>query len=193
MRARATQVIGSAVMYGAHAVLQRGFMRDSGQGHVYLWGDNYDISRFVEAPAAKAKVAHLASGYRDLSGSRNGMLLSNRFLEWFNGNKPDWYPASAGDTWQMLANNTNPDTSDGLAFWADVCSSYCVRRHDDDAEFMGIDFTIINNGGLAYNNGLCSCYAYQDTNTSSVHSTYSHVPPDDTRVSVQNSITFPSS
>ena len=39
-------------------MLQRGFLRASGQGHVYLYGFDYDISRFVEAPAAKAQVAH---------------------------------------------------------------------------------------------------------------------------------------
>jgi len=182
VRARATEVVSSAVMYAAHSVLQRGSMRSVGQGHSYLYGEDYEISRFVEAPAAKAKTAHLASGYRDLSGSRDGMLLSNRSLEWFNDVRPDWYPIESGETWRTLANNTSPSTSDGLAFWADVCSSYCVRRHEDEAEFMAVDFTIVNHGGRAFDNGLCSCYAYRDTDTASVHRNYtSHVPPDDTR------------
>jgi hypothetical protein len=32
-RAKATQVIGSAVMYAAHATLQRGYSVESAQGH----------------------------------------------------------------------------------------------------------------------------------------------------------------
>jgi hypothetical protein len=184
-RAKATQVIGSAVMYAAHATLQRGYSVESAQGHSYLYGKDYLISRFLESPASKAKMAHLVSGYRDLSGSRNGMLLSSQSLEWFNDQKPDWYDdlgTSYGDTWKSLANNTDPTTSDGLIFWADVCASFCVRRHDDESEFFALDFTAVNNDNKAYDNGKCSCYAYRDSDTTSTHAGLtSHVPPDDVR------------
>jgi len=156
---------------------------ESGQGHAFLVGANYAISRWVESPASKARIAHLVSGFRDSYGQRNSMLLSRMPMFWYNNNEPDWWPNNTefADQWKTMANNTDPSTSRGLAFWADVCASYCVRRHDDDSEFMELDFTVVDQG-KAHNNGRCSCYAYQDSDLRSAHANKtSHVPPDDSR------------
>ena len=86
-------------------------------------------------------------------------------------------PAS-GDQWRVAANNTDPSTS-GLSFWADVCASWCVRRFEDESEFMELDFTVAY--GPA-NTGRCACYAYQDTDGTSTHAhKNSHAAPDDIR------------
>ena len=55
--ARATQVVDSAATYLATSTLHRGYALETGQGHVYLRGENDAIERFVEAPAAKAPAA----------------------------------------------------------------------------------------------------------------------------------------
>ena len=47
VRARATQVVSSAVLYAAHATLHRGYAIEAGQGHVYLQGKDFLISRWV--------------------------------------------------------------------------------------------------------------------------------------------------
>ena len=173
--------MSSAVLYAAHSVLSRGYARESGQGHVYLQGADYLVSRWVESEASKAKVAHLVSGFRDEYGNRNAMRLSQTPLFWYNDVQPAWWPADPqyADQWKTMANNSDPSTSAGLAFWADVCASYCVRRHHDDAEFLELDFTVADQS-VPHNNGQCSCYAYRDTGSSSSHANRtSHVAPDD--------------
>ena len=184
VRARATQVLSSGVLYAAHATLHRGYAIESGQGHLYLYGEGYRISRWVESTATKAKIAHLVSGYRDSHGDRNSMRLSAIPLYWWSNTRPSWWPTSNPatiDQWRFMANNSDPTTERGLAFWADVCSSYCVRRHNDDAEFMELDFTVV--GNQSHESGRCTCYAYQDTDRTSVHANVSsHVAPDDIRV-----------
>ena len=182
VRARATQVVLSAVLYAAHSILSRGYAIESGQGHVYMHGKNFEISRWIESPASKAKIAHLVSGFRDSYGNRNSMLLSQIPLYWYNDVAPSWWPTEQvyANQWKTMANNSDPATTSGLAFWADVCASYCVRRHLDDSEFMELDFTVGN--GDAHNNGRCSCYAYKDSDPASVHANKtSHVAPDDLR------------
>lgn len=177
-RARATQVVDSAVMYAAHATLQRGFAYDAGQGHAWLTGTGGSVSRFVESTASKARIAHLVSGYRD-TGSRSTMVLGSTPLVYFENTAPTWWPNTAGDSWRKHPNNTDPGTSTGLVFWADVCASWCVRRFDDESEFMDVDFTV--KYGVA-NHGRCSCYAYQDTSSDSTHAgNNSHAAPDDLR------------
>ena len=153
VRARATQVIDSAVLYGAHATLQRGFATETGQGHVYVAGENGDIERYVESEAAEASVAHLVSGYRDTERSRNTMLLGEVPLYWTNNTQPSWWPSATDTRWMRLPNNTDPTTHDGLDFWADVCASFCVRRFDDDAEFVELDMTTTH---AADNHGTCA-------------------------------------
>ena len=178
VRARATQVAQSAVLYTAHATLQRGYAQRTGQGHAWLVGSGGTVSRFIESDAAKASVAHLISGYRD-TGARSSMLLGSTPLLYYNDTKPTWWPTASGDQWRVAANNTDPSTSHGLSFWADVCASWCVRRFEDESEFMELDFTVAY--GPA-NTGRCACYAYQDTDGTSTHAhKNSHAAPDDIR------------
>ena len=177
VRARATQVVGSAVLYGAHATLQRGFAVETGQGHAYITGKNQAIERFVESDAAKASVAHLVSGYRDSELARNSMLLGSTSLYWFKNTQPTWWSDASDNRWVRLPNNTNPTTHSGLNFWSDVCASWCVRRFDDDSEFMEIDMTTTHSND---NHGTCACYAFQDVNVQSTHANKtSHAAPDD--------------
>ena len=179
VHARATQVLESAVLYASHATIRRGYAYAAGQGHAWIAGVNGLVSRFVESEASKARVAHLVSGYRD-TGVRSAMLLGSMPLHYFNGSAPTWWLHQTDVTWRNYPNNTSPDTSIGLAFWADVCASWCVRRFEDESEFMELDFTVLY--GPA-NTGRCSCYAYQDTDQHSTHANKnSHAAPDDIRV-----------
>ena len=164
------------MLYGAHATLQRGFAVENGQGHAYLTGKDQLIERFVESDAAKASVAHLVSGYRDTELARNSMLLGSTQLYWFNNTKPTWWRGHDSDyRWTRLPNNTDPRTHDGLNFWSDVCASWCVRRFDDDSEFMDIDMTTTHS---ADNHGTCACYAFQDVEILSSHANKtSHAAP----------------
>ena len=178
IRARATHVSQSAVLYAAHATLLRGYAVETGQGHAWVTGVNGGVSRFVESDAAKASVAHLLSGYRD-TGARASMRLGHAPLVYYNNTKPTWWPAAAPDQWRVAANNTDPNTAAGLSFWADVCASWCVRRFEDESEFMEVDMTVAY--GVA-SVGRCSCYAYQDTDAASTHAgKNSHAAPDDLR------------
>jgi hypothetical protein len=179
VRARATEVVQSAVLYAAHALLHRGFAYDDHQGHAWMTGVNGDISRFVESEACKARVAHLVSGYEDI-GSRTSMLLGETPLYYFKDEQPTWWVSPTNTRWKFYPNNTSPTTSDGLAFWADVCASWCVRRFDDGSEFMEINFN--EQYGTA-NWGRCACYEYRDPDATSAHAnTASHAAPDDIRV-----------
>ena len=169
----------SAVLYAAHATLQRGYAYRDTQGHAWVTGSGGLVSRFVESHAAKASIAHLVSGYRD-NGARSSMMLGTTPLYYFKDEEPDWWPSSLDTSWTTYPNNTNPKTSIGLEFWADVCASWCVRRFDDESEFFDIDFTVVYDTA---NTGRCSCYAYQDTDPNSPHANVnSHAAPDDIRV-----------
>ena len=144
-----------------------------------MTGTNGTVSRFVESNAAKASVAHLASGYRD-TGARSSMLLGSTPMYYFHDEAPAWWPSTSDTSWTVHPNNTSPKTQVGLEFWADVCASWCVRRFDDDSEFFDIDFTV---GYATSNWGRCSCYAHQDTDSTSTHANKkSHAAPDDVRV-----------
>lgn len=167
------------MLYAAHATIRRGYAYDVGQGNAWIVGVGGLVSRFVESEASKARVAHLVSGYRD-TGVRSSMLLGSTPLVYFDNTSPSWWPASLDVSWRVYPNNTSPETSIGLAFWADVCSSWCVRRFDDESEFMELDFTVLYD---VANRGRCSCYAYQDTDPHSTHADKnSHAAPDDIRV-----------
>jgi hypothetical protein len=166
------------VLYAAHATLRRGYAYDAGQGHAWVTGSGGSVSRFVESHAAKARVAHLVSGYRD-SGGRSSMLLGDTPLYYFNDQAPTWWHSTLDASWTVYPNNTSPKTGVGLAFWADVCASWCVRRFEDESEFFDIDFTVSYETA---NWGRCSCYAYQDTELTSSHAhKNSHAAPDDLR------------
>ena len=176
--ARSNQIVSSAVTYLAHATLHRGYAMQTGQGRIYLEGKDDDIERFVEAPASKAKIAHLVSGFRDSAREENGsnsmnhMHLGSVPLIYFNNSAPSWWPASFGDSWKVLPNNTNPETTIGRQFWSDVCASWIVSNFDDEAEFLEIDFTV--------SPALCSAYAYSDPNAPA-DTRHSHAAPDDVR------------
>ena len=155
MRARATHVIGSAVLYNAHAVLHRGFVYEAGQGTAWIVGQDSAISRFVEGPALQADLAHLVEGYRDV-GSRSNMLLGSVPLYYFGDEAPAWWPNPTDTSYLTYANNTSPSTTAGLGFWADVCASFCVRVYgdgNDEAEFMELDFTVRT---AVANHGRCA-------------------------------------
>jgi hypothetical protein len=180
VRARATEVVASGVLYAAHALLHRGYAYEAGQGTAWIVGANSAVSRFVETPVLRAEIAHLVSGYRDDVGSRSTMLLGSVPLYYFNDEAPAWWTNAADTSYRSYANNTSPSTNAGLGFWGDVCASFCVRVYDDDSEFMELDFTVRTATGQW---GRCSCYAYQDTDTHSTHANKtSHVAPDDVRV-----------
>jgi len=178
-RARATEVVESAVLYAAHAVLRRGYAYSAGQGTTWVHGRDRGVERFVETPALRARVAHLVSGFRD-TGSRTSMLLGQTELRYFNNEPPTWWPNPTDLSYLRYANNTDFRSTEGLGFWADVCASFCVRLFDDDAEFMELDFTVNVTAG---NHGRCACYAYQDGDARSAHANRtSHAAPDDVRV-----------
>lgn len=179
VRARATTVAHSAVLYSAHSTLQRGHAYN-GQGHAWIVGSDGGVSRFVESAATKANVAHLVSGYRD-TGTRSNMLLGFTPLHYYNDTQPTWWPTDTGELWRTYANNTSPHTTDGRLFWADVCASWCVRRFDDESEFMELDFGVVEVVDGVANVGRCSCYAYQDTAANTTHTNNSHAAPDDLR------------
>ena len=169
------------MLYAAHALLQRGFAYEDGQGHAWVTGHDGTVSRFVESEACKARFAHLVSGYRDDTGSRSSMLLGSTPLHYFHDQQPAWWPATnTGDAWRRYANNTSPLTQAGLGFWADVCASWCVRRFDDESEFMSVDLDLRH--GVA-NWGDCACFAYRNVDAAASDvNVSSHAAPDDHRV-----------
>ena len=59
LRARATTVIPSAVMYKAHTVLTRGRSTVE-KGYLWIKGKGASVIRYVDAPAYTAHAAHLA-------------------------------------------------------------------------------------------------------------------------------------
>ena len=152
VRARATEVEGSAVLYLAHAVLHRGFLTLN-QGRCFL--PDASLSRYVESPALRSRTAHLVSGYVEGSGPQ---LLSRHALSYYANAPPDWWPVTNPEdlSWRTMANNTNPHTEAGLVFWRDVCASTCTRLHFDHeaARYVALNFDPV----VALH-GRCSCYA----------------------------------
>ena len=170
IRAKAHDVQPSAALYLARTVLRRGYAVESQQGHAYITGSGAALERYVESPAALARTAHLVSGYRDSMPGSHQMLLGSIGLQYYNNIQPDWWDeaSNAGtNAWTKLPNNTHDPN-----WWADVCSSFCVRRFDDEAEFLEVD--------LMVSGGVCSCYAWQDSNTHNRFSNRtSHAAPGD--------------
>jgi hypothetical protein len=150
VRARATEVEGSAVLYLAHAVLSRGFAVDN-QGRAFL--PDASLSRHVESPALRSRTAHLVSGYVEGSGPQ---LISRHALGYYADQEPGWWPDSNNLAWQTMANNSDPHTKEGLVFWRDVCASTCTRLHFDheSARYAALNF----DPAVALH-GRCSCYA----------------------------------
>ena len=63
VRARATSVVSTAVLYRAHAVLTRGRATTT-TGQVWINGRLNLIGRYVNSDANRAQVAHLISGWK---------------------------------------------------------------------------------------------------------------------------------
>ena len=163
VRARATSVVASAVLYSAHAVLTRGRKLFS-NGNVFVNGRNYGVARYVRSPASKGQVAHLVAGWKQDANAAASMLLSTNDLYAYMGHEPSWWSAvSTPDAdYTML-----PDTVGGEAavpYWRDVCMALCFRRHDDDVEVIEVDLRLglYHGSDPQANPSRCSCYAYDD-------------------------------
>ena len=135
LRARATTVIPSAVMYKAHTVLTRG-RSTLEKGYLWIKGKNDDVIRYVNAPAYNAHAAHLVSGWQQDDTKTQSMLLGVYDLPAYMGHRPHFWPPGTSGYEHM------PDSIQGtaaIAFWRDICASLCFRHHDDDVEMMQVD------------------------------------------------------
>ena len=180
LRARATSVVPSAVLYGAHAVLTRGRKLFS-PGSVFVAGESYALSRYVSSPACEGQSAHLVAGWKQDAAA--SMLLSTNDLHAYMGHEPFWWTAisTGGADYRTL-----PDTiggADALPYWRDVCMAMCFRLHDDDVEIVEVDLRPgLYNGSHATSASpsKCRCYAYDDlSKRANASSLPSHAAPND--------------
>lgn len=196
IRARATTVSSTAVMYKAEAVLTRGRALET-EPRIYVQGDTTTaayIGRYVSSDACKAQTAHLVSGWKqDVSDgvtSRKHMLLGERTINAYMGHQPWWWPASAGGSSAYLALPESVSGPAAITFWRDVCASSCIREFDDDVEIIEVDLrrglhdgNDVNSDGS--NPATCRCFAFEDASvfdaTNSTE-TPSHVAPGDINV-----------
>ena len=128
LRARATTVIPSAIMYKAHAVLTRG-RSTLEKGYLWIKGKDDSVIRYVDAPAYNAHSAHLVSGWKQDDAKAGSMLLGSYPLPAYMGHMPYFWTSGAVG-WESM-----PDAVAGkpaIAFWRDICASMCFRYHDDD-------------------------------------------------------------
>ena len=186
VRARATSVVASAVLYSAHAVLTRGRKLFT-PGKIFVAGEGYALSRYVNSPACKGQSAHLVAGWKQDEVAAVSMLLSTNDLIAYMGHKPSWWStvSTPGADYTVV-----PDTVGGeeaVLHWRDVCMSLCFRKHDDDVEIVEVDlrpglYDGSNAATTATSASKCRCYAYDDlskldnTNASSLPS---HAAPND--------------
>jgi hypothetical protein len=167
VRARATSVVSTAVLYRAQAVLTRGRALTT-LGQVWINGHLNRIGRYVSSDANRAQAAHLISGWKQDPVAGQALLLSsNPLTEAYLGHKPHWWLHSFGGTsaahgWSVLPNSVAG--ADAIPFWRDVCTSLCMRKHGDEVELVELDLR----KGLyeGYQSNLapstCDCYAYDD-------------------------------
>jgi hypothetical protein len=160
LRARATTVIPSAVMYKAHTVLTRG-RSTLEKGYLWIKGQSDNIIRYVDAPAYSAHASHLASGWQQDHHKAASMLLGSYELPAYMGHKP-YFWTSAAPGWESM-----PDSVAGtpaIVFWRDICASMCFRRHDDDVEMMQVDLRpgLYEGFQTHVRSSRCDCYAYDD-------------------------------
>ena len=180
LRARATTVLSSAVMYKAHAVLTRG-RSTVAPGLIWVGGSSDGVIRYVDSPANSAHAAHLVSGWQQDEQKAQAMLLGSYDLPAYMGHKPYFWNLAASGYENM------PDSVAGepaIAFWRDVCASMCFRRHDDDVEMMQVDLRPGLYEGYQTNvrASKCDCYAYDDLaklNHTEAEAEVSHEAPND--------------
>ena len=167
VRARATSVVSTAVLYRAHAVLTRGRALTT-LGQVWINGQGNRIGRYVSSDANRAQAAHLISGWKQDPVAGQALLLSsNPLTEAYLGHKPHWWLDSFGGTsmahgWSVLPNSVAG--ADAISFWRDVCTSLCMRKHGDEVELVEVDLRKGLYDGYRSNTmpSTCDCYAYDD-------------------------------
>ena len=187
VRARATSVVSSAVLYRAHAVLTRGRAVTT-DGRLWVAGKEDNVGRYVRSDANRARVAHLIAGWKQDASAAGAAVVAaarlstNDLTTAYMGHKPHWW------TFGSHGYSVLPDAIGGLdaiPFWRDVCAGLCVRRHGDDVEMVEVD---LRNGLFEGHRSnvvpsTCDCYAHVDTtNTSTAaahHRTPSQAAPND--------------
>ena len=182
VRARATQVLSSAVLYRAHAVLTRGRAVTT-DGRLWIAGENGLVGRYVRSDANRARV--LLPAGDEVRHARAGgagaaaRLSTNNLTTAYMGHKPHWW------TWGSHGYGVLPDAIGGLdaiPFWRDACASLCVRRHGDDVELVEVDLRKGLYEGDRSNvaPSTCDCYAHVDTtDAAAAHRTPSLAAPND--------------
>ena len=142
VRARATSVVSTAVLYRAHAVLTRGRAKET-LGLLWIDGQDNKIGRYVRSDANRARAAHLISGWKQDPVAGQALLLSSNELKAaYMGHKPHWWVDLYGGTttahgWSVLPNSVAG--ADAIPFWRNVCTSLCMRWHGDDVELVEVD------------------------------------------------------
>jgi len=167
VRARATSVVSTAVLYRAHAVLTRG-RATATKGQLWVDGKNNAVGRYVNSDANRAQVAHLISGWKQDTVAGQALLLSSNVLTTaYMGHSPWWWTNAYGGSstahgWSLLPNSVSG--TDAIPFWRDVCASLCVRKHGDEVELMEVDLRKGLFEGYRSNvaPSTCKCYAYDD-------------------------------
>ena len=180
LRARATTVIPSAVMYKAHTVLTRG-RSTLALGHIWVNGKDNGVTRYVYSPANSAHAAHLVSGWKQDVQAAQSMLLGSYDLRAYMGHKP-WYWTSSSSGYKNMPDSVGGTSA--IAYWRDVCASMCYRRHDDDVEMIQVDLRAGLYEGYQTNVRVskCECYAYDDLaklNHTEAEPEVSHEAPND--------------
>ena len=185
LRARATTVVPSAVLYQAHALLTRGRAL-IGPGHLWINGQGDSVLRYVDSPAHRAQTAHLMAGYRQDPARVAALVLSTHALDAYMGHKPHWWPSTGITGYERMPNSVGGLPA--IAFWRDVCASHCLRHHDDDVEMVEVDlrqglFEGFNTDTVP---STCVCYAYKDLSNTSAAATAapSHEAPNDLAMAV---------
>ena len=166
VRARATSVVSTAVLYRAQAVLTRGRAKET-LGELWVDGKDGDVGRYVRSDANRAQAAHLISGWKQDPLAGQALLLSsNSLTAAYLGHKPHWWLYSFGSRgahgWSVLPNSVAG--ADAIPFWRDVCTSLCMRKHGDNVELVEVDLRKGLYEGHRSNTApsTCDCYANDD-------------------------------
>jgi hypothetical protein len=180
LRARATSVVPTAVLYAAHTILTRG-RSVPGRSHIWVNGKAEGVLRYVDSPAHQPHTAHLVSGRAQPDADVAGLLLSSNPLPAFMGHVPYWWPSADTPGYDRLPNSiAGPEA---IAYWRDVCGALCNRRHDDDTEMIEVDLRpgLFEGDNTNNNPSSCKCYQYADLANTARDAGYgaSHEAPND--------------